>query len=1140
MINLSTDFDLGNDRIRIQNLNDRDRQTVTAAVLLNRFFDSVRSRRTDLQVLADEVGMGKTYVALAVAYSLLAHLKSGSIDSELAGCYRKVLILTPANEVLFRKWRREVEEFVQRCVLTNKQDEARNWFKPVPVSHFDELVNELRRPGGGASVIIAKTGVFGRFTNYDLKRRVLLGVLFRFWGNRIDLESRSRLLLGAPSNWTRDPYDLTHLTDSEEEKIAFTETELLGAIDVLSRQSDIVERLLNTCRAVAQPYVRDREALFQAGLGADTVEKHLDRVYRAAVPILIGSNLPLVVVDEAHNWKHGPSAGANGFRSFASNIAPNTRRALLLTATPFQIKPEELVEILKVSDHLKPCPTNDESEPRRARLRNFRENLLRGALDASKRVSRSFYKQWARLPESTTPAFLTALWNSDNACAAREDIEALLKETEQLTDGRLEKIVARAIGDVDPGFREFVNQSLHLFAYNRRLSQVLGRIMIRHRRSTSHRVVSVGDEFKIRSDHSPVRHDGHILHAAAGIDVRGTGELPHYLLMRCVSEMKRAKKRPGRSSLGSTLTGCYSTLLASAEGCEIPKWLEESSEGGVYFSLLHDLVDQDKDPSHPKVASVVERVLQNWRNGEKSLIFCSRINTAQRLHEIIDDRIRNELKRMQIARQAADVSLVALRGRFTGSEGDLIGLGLDRVLWSYYWSDDQSAAPFSPDDLKLRPTDFIQIARLATARTLDLSGDKVNRVFINRSVEHILARRILATSNPTGAWKRLLFEISDERWVDYAYGWEGEHEDDGSGVERADFDERGVHRFFEPNSEHFDESEVQTLATRLTNRWQRAQEQHQIGIFDSYWQSPSLWFGVDPASPRGGIVSDLVRKIHSYLRKLSEISDTFDWNARRRIFQALRRALLRESVLLRILPERTKLEEQQWGELLADAFFQPLPGQRESMMHRVAVLLEDLVSASGSVEDAASSRGVMIEATRLRDQQFVALVTGGQDQGMRDRVIAGFNTPLLPEVLVCTTVGHEGIDLHRHCRNIIHHDLDWDPTKLEQRTGRIDRIGSQTFRERAESKGTGGPFLEVGVPFLAGTYDERMYEEVRVRAQVFDILTGGELVSEDREGRIALPEQIVSDLRVKLSVWQGPSDKMAHQIEAVGVGASAR
>jgi len=210
--------------------------------------------------------------------------------------------------------------------------------------------------------------------------------------------------------------------------------------------------------------------------------------------------------------------------------------------------------------------------------------------------------------------------------------------------------------------------------------------------------------------------------------------------------------------------------------------------------------------------------------------------------------------------------------------------------------------------------------------------------------------------------------------------------------------------------------------------------------------------------------------------------------------------------------------------------FAPLEGQRESMADRVAVFLEDLCAASGSITGEGSARHALFDATRLRDQQFVALVAGGKEERSRERVFAGFNSPLLPEVLVCTSV--------------VHYDLAWNPAVLEQRTGRADRIGSKTFRERSHDEADGsGPFLEIGVPFLAGTYDERMYEELRFRAQTFEVLTGGDVAAdgENREGRddvagaegssqhvamVPLPERILSELRVNLHVWSESSEEV--------------
>jgi hypothetical protein len=292
-------------------------------------------------------------------------------------------------------------------------------------------------------------------------------------------------------------------------------------------------------------------------------------------------------------------------------------------------------------------------------------------------------------------------------------------------------------------------------------------------------------------------------------------------------------------------------------------------------------------------------------------------------------------------------------------------------------------------------------------------------------------------------------------------------------------------------------------------------------------------------------IGDILRSLHKRLWQLTDERDPdhssplesegdgFNFRTRALVFQALRRALLRESVLLRLLPQRSDLDESGWGELLARAFFADLPEQHESMAQRIAVFLEDLQAASGNVADPSSARGAFYEATRLRDQQFVALVKGGGGKALttRDRIFSGFNTPLLPEILICTQVGQEGIDLHRHCRHVVHYDLAWNPAVLEQRTGRADRIGSKTFRERDAASGK-DVFLEVGVPFLAGTYDERMYEELRLRAQTFEVLTGGDLTA-DREDNIVesqgrelgitvvpLPAQMVDELRVQLQVWE--------------------
>src|SRR6516165_8653616 len=139
------------------------------------------------------------------------------------------------------------------------------------------------------------------------------------------------------------------------------------------------------------------------------------------------------------------------------------------------------------------------------------------------------------------------------------------------------------------------------------------------------------------------------------------------------------------------------------------------------------------------------------------------------------------------------------------------------------------------------------------------------------------------------------------------------------------------------------------------------------------------------------------------------------------------------------------------------------------------------------------------------NRNVVQLVQGGTAN--RDRYFLGFNTPYRPEILIATSVGQEGIDLHRECRHVIHHDLCWNPATIEQRTGRVDRIGSKVERERVGAAADGGPMLEIAVPYLAATYDERMFEELYRRAQLFEVTLGSEMRV---EGRID-PDKVASE-----------------------------
>lgn len=54
-----------------------------------------------------------------------------------------------------------------------------------------------------------------------------------------------------------------------------------------------------------------------------------------------------------------------------------------------------------------------------------------------------------------------------------------------------------------------------------------------------------------------------------------------------------------------------------------------------------------------------------------------------------------------------------------------------------------------------------------------------------------------------------------------------------------------------------------------------------------------------------------------------------------------------------------------------------------------------------------------------------------------------------PRVLVATDCLSEGIDLQEHFTAVVHYDLPWNPNRLEQREGRVDRFGQQSPKVRA-------------------------------------------------------------------------------------------
>ncbi|MEU7810432.1 DISARM system SNF2-like helicase DrmD [Micromonospora chalcea] len=79
-------------------------------------------------------------------------------------------------------------------------------------------------------------------------------------------------------------------------------------------------------------------------------------------------------------------------------------------------------------------------------------------------------------------------------------------------------------------------------------------------------------------------------------------------------------------------------------------------------------------------------------------------------------------------------------------------------------------------------------------------------------------------------------------------------------------------------------------------------------------------------------------------------------------------------------------------------------------------------------------------------KERIALLYGGQDAEEREHVKSVFTEdPELDDVriLLATDAASEGINLQRHCHRLLHWEIPWNPNRLEQRNGRVDRHGQR-------------------------------------------------------------------------------------------------
>lgn len=208
----------------------------------------------------------------------------------------------------------------------------------------------------------------------------------------------------------------------------------------------------------------------------------------------------------------------------------------------------------------------------------------------------------------------------------------------------------------------------------------------------------------------------------------------------------------------------------------------------------------------------------------------------------------------------------------------------------------------------------------------------------------------------------------------------------------------------------------------------------------------------------------------------------------RRIIQKyIIREITREDLIVeKFISAKYKDEDETWIEVINKIYVEEAIFNKtfkpETLNDRVDRWLKAIVEKYETIKVCESSEEEIEkfiqninDLIEIKNDEDVREIHGGSNIN-RSVYFEAFNSPFRPVVLICTSIGSEGIDLQQECSGVFLYELGWNPAALEQKIGRVDRIGSKNSRERDTAPENGLlPLLEIYRPFIKGTRDERRH-----------------------------------------------------------------
>lgn len=132
-------------------------------------------------------------------------------------------------------------------------------------------------------------------------------------------------------------------------------------------------------------------------------------------------------------------------------------------------------------------------------------------------------------------------------------------------------------------------------------------------------------------------------------------------------------------------------------------------------------------------------------------------------------------------------------------------------------------------------------------------------------------------------------------------------------------------------------------------------------------------------------------------------------------------------------------------------------GQRDSKVQQLVAWLKEHLKPGGKwskerviifTEYRATQNWLqeVLSVEGFTDGDRLLTMYGGMDPEKREEVKAAFQTSpdISPvRILLATDAASEGLDFQNFCSRLIHYEIPWNPNRMEQRNGRVDRHGQK-------------------------------------------------------------------------------------------------